>query len=38
MAEALAEAASWVNCEEVRVERTTPDGLRQPLVDAIGRA
>jgi uncharacterized protein YcaQ len=38
MAEALTEAARWVSCEEVRVERTTPDGLLQPLTDAVGRA
>ncbi|MDT0309991.1 crosslink repair DNA glycosylase YcaQ family protein [Streptomyces sp. DSM 44917] len=37
MAQALAEAAGWVGCPEVRVERTTPDGLHGPL-DAAVRA
>jgi uncharacterized protein YcaQ len=38
MAEALVEAARWVRCQEVRVERTTPAELREPLVHAVGRA
>jgi uncharacterized protein YcaQ len=35
MAEALVEAAGWVGCREIRVERTTPDGLAEPLAAAV---
>ncbi|MGP3970754.1 winged helix-turn-helix domain-containing protein [Streptomyces sp. 6N223] len=38
MADALVEAARWVRCHDVRVERTTPAGLREPLAAAVGRA
>lgn len=31
VAEALVEAASWVNCADVRVERVDEPGLREPL-------
>lgn len=37
MAEALWEAASWVGCDAVRVERVDPL-LAGPLQDALGRA
>jgi uncharacterized protein len=37
MADALAEAARWVGCHDVRVERTTPSELREPLVEAVAR-
>jgi uncharacterized protein YcaQ len=35
MAEALAEAARWVSCDAVRVERTTPEELHRPLTEAV---
>ncbi|WP_049571652.1 winged helix-turn-helix domain-containing protein [Streptomyces sp. SBT349] len=35
MAEALAEAARWVDCTDIRVERTTPSELQRPLADAV---
>jgi len=35
MARALAEAAQWVGCDNVRVERTEPAALAQPLVSAL---
>ncbi|WP_095758105.1 DNA glycosylase AlkZ-like family protein [Streptomyces xinghaiensis] len=35
MAEALAEAASWVGCTRVRVERTDPPELAAPLAEAL---
>jgi uncharacterized protein len=38
VADALVEAAGWVDCPDVRVERTTPAELHQPLADAVGRA
>jgi uncharacterized protein YcaQ len=34
-AQALAEAAGWVGCDEVRVEKTLPETLREPLVAAV---
>ncbi|MDT0343038.1 winged helix-turn-helix domain-containing protein [Streptomyces litchfieldiae] len=37
MAEALAEAARWVNCTEIRVERTTPEELHDALVNEVAR-
>ncbi|WP_079175991.1 winged helix-turn-helix domain-containing protein [Actinacidiphila rubida] len=36
-ADALAEAAGWVGCDEVRVERVQPETLRDPLVAAVKR-
>ncbi|MEU2622295.1 crosslink repair DNA glycosylase YcaQ family protein [Streptomyces sp. NPDC007157] len=38
VAEALAEAASWVNCTTVRVERVDTPELREPLVRDVTRA
>ncbi|MBL1068519.1 winged helix-turn-helix domain-containing protein [Streptomyces sp. 7-21] len=38
MAGALVEAASWVGCDDVRVERTTPAELARPLADAVAAA
>jgi uncharacterized protein YcaQ len=38
MAKALWEAASWVGCERVRVERVTPVELEAPLRKAVGAA
>ncbi|MGP4114798.1 winged helix-turn-helix domain-containing protein [Streptomyces sp. 4N509B] len=38
MAEALVEAARWVECDDVRVERTTPVELARPLADAVASA
>ncbi|SDK70133.1 winged helix-turn-helix domain-containing protein [Streptomyces indicus] len=35
MAKALVEAASWVGCDTVRVERVTPTELRAPLTAAV---
>ncbi|TDC72863.1 winged helix-turn-helix domain-containing protein [Streptomyces hainanensis] len=35
MADALAEAARWVGCERIRVERTTPAALHAPLAAAV---
>ncbi|MFF0743263.1 winged helix-turn-helix domain-containing protein [Streptomyces sp. NPDC004111] len=35
MAKALWEAASWVGCTEVRVDRSTPADLHKPLVKAL---
>jgi hypothetical protein len=32
VAQALAEAASWVDCTDVRVERVDAPDLREPLV------
>lgn len=37
MAEALAEAARWVGCGGVRVERTSPPELHRPLSEAVAR-
>jgi uncharacterized protein YcaQ len=37
MAKALWEAASWVGCTDVRVDRTTPAELHKPLLAALGR-
>ncbi|RKN39838.1 winged helix-turn-helix domain-containing protein [Streptomyces hoynatensis] len=37
MAEALAEAARWVGCSAIRVERTTPAALHAPLTAAVAR-
>lgn len=37
MATALAEAATWVGCTDVRVERVMQDDLRDPLVTALKR-
>ncbi|WP_327269375.1 winged helix DNA-binding domain-containing protein [Streptomyces sp. NBC_01218] len=38
MAEALVEAASWVGCTDVRLERVDAPVLREPLAAAIARA
>jgi uncharacterized protein len=35
MASALIEAATWVGCDDVTVERTTPASLRETLSDAL---
>jgi uncharacterized protein YcaQ len=35
VAEALHEAAGWVGCTDIRVERVVPAELRQPLTDAL---
>jgi uncharacterized protein YcaQ len=35
MARALAEAASWVGCDNIAVERVSPSPLAQPLLDAL---
>jgi uncharacterized protein YcaQ len=35
LARALAEAAQWVGCDQVRVERTSPPALAQPLASAL---
>ncbi|NBM17876.1 winged helix-turn-helix domain-containing protein [Streptomyces sp. GC420] len=37
MAQALAEAASWVDCTDVRVERMDREELRGPLAAALAR-
>ncbi|WP_405582243.1 winged helix-turn-helix domain-containing protein [Streptomyces sp. NBC_01190] len=37
-AEAIAEAAGWVGCVEVRVERVLPETLREPLITELGGA
>ncbi|MFC7310487.1 winged helix-turn-helix domain-containing protein [Streptomyces monticola] len=36
MAKALTEAAGWVGCDQVRVERVTPAELHAPLTAALG--
>ncbi|MGJ5896574.1 cytoplasmic protein [Streptomyces sp. V2] len=38
VAQALAEAASWVDCTDVRVERVTPQDLQEPLATETRRA
>ncbi|WP_327176087.1 winged helix DNA-binding domain-containing protein [Streptomyces sp. NBC_01335] len=38
MAEALVEAASWVGCTDVRLERVDTPELREPLNGALGAA
>jgi uncharacterized protein YcaQ len=38
VAQALAEAASWVDCTDVRVERVTPQDLQEPLTRETERA
>ncbi|MFF5189077.1 winged helix-turn-helix domain-containing protein [Streptomyces sp. NPDC000345] len=38
VAEALVEAASWVDCTDVRVERVDAPELRDPLIQEITRA
>lgn len=38
MAEALVEAAAWVGCTDIRLERIDAPELRDPLRDEIGRA
>ncbi|WP_455360513.1 winged helix-turn-helix domain-containing protein [Streptomyces sp. SYSU K21746] len=38
MAEALAEAAGWVGCTDVRLERVEAAGLREPLMEALAEA
>jgi uncharacterized protein YcaQ len=38
VAQALIEAASWVNCTDVRVERVDAPELREPLVRELARA
>lgn len=35
MAQALRDAAAWVGCDGVAVERVAPDGLRGPLLAAL---
>jgi uncharacterized protein YcaQ len=35
MARALAEAASWVGCDNIHAERTSPSHLAQPLATAL---
>jgi uncharacterized protein YcaQ len=35
MARALAEAAQWVNCSNIRIERTSPTAYAQPLAAAL---
>ncbi|GHD99739.1 winged helix-turn-helix domain-containing protein [Streptomyces alanosinicus] len=37
IAQALIEAATWVNCTDVRVERMDPPELREPLTRELGR-
>ncbi|OIJ86360.1 cytoplasmic protein [Streptomyces sp. MUSC 14] len=37
VAQALVEAAGWVDCTEVRVERVTAPELREPLVSELAR-
>jgi uncharacterized protein len=37
VAQALVEAASWVDCTDVRVERVDAAGLREPLVGELAR-
>ncbi|MGP2442196.1 winged helix-turn-helix domain-containing protein [Streptomyces sp. JW3] len=37
VAQALLEAASWVDCTDVRVERVTATELREPLVGELAR-
>ncbi|MBA2949556.1 winged helix-turn-helix domain-containing protein [Streptomyces himalayensis] len=37
VAEALVEAASWVGCTDVRVERLDPEELREPLSAELAR-
>ncbi|SHK89365.1 winged helix-turn-helix domain-containing protein [Actinacidiphila paucisporea] len=37
-ADAIAEAAGWVGCEDARVERVLPETLREPLVSAVKRS
>lgn len=36
LAQALVEAATWVGCDSVRVERLDPEALRAPLEAALG--
>ncbi|HLL36273.1 MAG TPA: crosslink repair DNA glycosylase YcaQ family protein [Streptomyces sp.] len=38
VAEALLEAASWVNCTNVRVEQVNPPDLRAPLIAELARS
>jgi hypothetical protein len=38
VAQALVEAASWVNCTNVRVERVDAPDLREPLTRELARA
>jgi hypothetical protein len=38
MATALVEAATWVGCTDVRVERVMQDDLRDPLIGALKRS
>jgi uncharacterized protein YcaQ len=37
VAQALVEAASWVDCTDVRVERVEAPELREPLVAELAR-
>jgi hypothetical protein len=37
VADALHEAAGWVGCHDIRVERVTPAALREPLIHVLGR-
>lgn len=38
MAEALVEAAAWVGCTDIRVDRVDAPELREPLRTEIGHA
>ncbi len=38
VAQALREAASWVDCTDVRVERVDAPDLREPLMRELARA
>ncbi|GAV45235.1 hypothetical protein Saa2_08222 [Streptomyces acidiscabies] len=38
VAQALVEAASWVDCTDIRVERVTPQDLQDPLAQETRRA
>ena len=38
VAQALLEAAAWVDCTDVRVERVDVPDLREPLVQELARA
>jgi hypothetical protein len=37
VAQALTEAATWVDCTDVRVERVDAPDLREPLVKELAR-
>jgi hypothetical protein len=38
VAQALVEAASWVDCTDIRVERVDAPELREPLAKEVTRA